>query len=628
MTSEPIANYGMLSDCRSAALVSAAGSVDWLCFPRFDSPSVFGRILGQDAGFWSIRPVGEHSSARGYLGPTMVLETVHTTAGGTVTVTDALVLGEGNRGHELGAGAPGTLLRQVACLEGEGEVEIEVVFAPRPEYGLIVPLLSGTAGGILVSGGADVLAFSTPVPFDLAGEAARARLVLRAGETLGFALHHRHSWQGEPSFWSQEDIARRLEDTLEGWGSWSRMHQKYVGPWQDLVAASGRILQALTFYPTGAIVAAPTTSLPEVAGGTRNWDYRYTWIRDASMTLQALWVAACPDEAGKFFQFLATAAASRLSTGPELQIMYGIGGERELSERELAHLPGWRGSSPVRVGNGAWNQRQLDVYGELLDAAATLPGYLNDMEPGTRLFLANAADTAASRWQSQDQGIWEVRGAPRHYLHSKLMCWVAVDRAIGLAGVLDAEDRVPHWKQARAQLADSIRTNGWNDTAGAYTQAYGSEDLDASALMLSIVGCIPADDPRMLATIDAIENRLTDSRGLVYRYQTDDGLTGEEGTFLLCTFWLAHALALAGQTQRARTVFERAAGFATDLGLLAEEVAPDSNELLGNFPQAFSHIGLVNAAWAIRTAEDKARPPAAGDGDAPEQNWTFPPSRN
>ena len=611
MTSEPIANYGMLSDCRSAALVSAAGSVDWLCFPRFDSPSVFGRILGEDAGFWSIRPAALPSSARRYLGPTMVLETVHTTAGGTVTVTDALVLGEGNRGHELGAGAPGTLLRQVACLVGE--VEMEVVFAPRPEYGLIVPLLSGTAAGILVSGGADVLAFSTPVPFVLAGDAARTTLVLRAGDVLGFALHHQHSWQGEPSFWSQEDIARRLEDTLEGWGSWSRMHQRYVGPWQDLVAASGRILQALTFYPTGAIVAAPTTSLPEVAGGTRNWDYRYTWIRDASMTLQALWVAACPDEAGKFFQFLATAAASRLSTGAELQIMYGVGGERDLSERELAHLPGWRGSSPVRVGNGAWNQRQLDVYGELLDAAATLPEYLIDMEPGTREFLADAADTAASRWQSQDQGIWEVRGAPRHYLHSKLMCWVAVDRAIGLAGVLDAEDRVPHWKQVRAQLADSIRTNGWNDTAGAYTQAYGSEDLDASALMLSIVGCVPADDPRMLATIDAIEHRLTDSRGLVYRYQTDDGLTGEEGTFLLCTFWLAHALALAGQTQRARTVFERAAGFATDLGLLAEEVAPDSNELLGNFPQAFSHIGLVNAAWAIRTAEDKARPPS---GDA------------
>ncbi|XAS66992.1 glycoside hydrolase family 15 protein [Micrococcaceae bacterium Sec5.7] len=615
MTSEPIANYGMLSDCRSAALVSSSGSVDWLCFPRFDGPSVFGRILGEDAGFWLIRPAAPHSSTRRYLGPTMVLETVHTTAGGTVTVTDTLALGDGNRGHELGAGAPGTLLRQVACTEGE--VEVEMAFAPRPEYGLVRPLLQEAGGGISVHGGADVLAFSTPVPFALNGGAAHARPVLRAGDVLGFALHHQNSWLGDPSFWSQEEIARRIEDTLEGWGSWSQLHQSYDGPWQDLVASSGRLLQALTFYPTGAIVAAPTTSLPEVAGGTRNWDYRYTWIRDASMTLQALWVAACPDEAGKFFQFLATAAADRLSSGDELQIMYGIGGERDLSERELAHLPGWRDSAPVRVGNGAWDQRQLDVYGELLDAAATLPEYLNDLEPGTRQFLADAADAAASRWQSTDQGIWEVRGAPRHYLHSKLMCWVAVDRAISLAGVLNAEERVPHWMQTRAQLADSIRMNGWNETANAYTQAYGSEDLDASSLMLSIVGFVPADDPRMLATIDAIEDRLTDSRGLVYRYQADDGLSGEEGTFLLCTFWLAHALALAGQTRRARAVFERAAGFATDLGLLAEEVAPDSSELLGNFPQAFSHIGLVNAAWAIHTAEDEDGPAAAGAGDAP-----------
>ncbi|XTR52196.1 glycoside hydrolase family 15 protein [Pseudarthrobacter sp. So.54] len=451
MTSEPIASYGMLSDCRSAALVSAAGSVDWLCFPRFDSPSVFGRILGEDAGYWSIRPAAPHSSSRRYLGPTMVLETVHTTAAGTVTVTDALVLGDGNRGHELGAGAPGTLLRQVACIDGE--VEMEVMFTPRPDYGLIRPLLYGTPGGLLVRGGADVLAFSTQVAFDLEGGEARAKPVLRTGDVLGFALHHQNPGRVPPVFWNQEDIALRLEDTLAGWESWSQMHQSYDGPWQDLVASSGRVLQALMFYPTGAIVAAPTTSLPEVVGGTRNWDYRYTWIRDASMTLQALWVAACPDEAGKFFQFLATAAAGRLSNGGELQIMYGIGGERDLSERVLAHLPGWRGSAPVRVGNGAWDQRQLDVYGELLDAAATLPEYLNDLEPGTRHFLADAADAAASRWQSTDQGIWEVRGAPRHYLHSKLMCWVAVDRAIGLAGLLNAEARVPHWVQTRAQLA-------------------------------------------------------------------------------------------------------------------------------------------------------------------------------
>jgi GH15 family glucan-1,4-alpha-glucosidase len=600
MTSDRIADYALLSDCRSAALVSATGSVDWLCFPRFDSPSVFGRILGEEAGSWTICPAGTAASTRRYVGPTMVLETVCTTPDGTATVTDALVLGDGNRGHDLGAGSPGVLLRQVSCISGS--VDMDVVFAPRPEYGLIRPLIRDTAGGLIVRGGADVLALSTRVQFHLSGDGARARLSLSEGESAGFALHHRQSWQDPPPFWDQEEISRRLADTVEGWTSWSGLHQNYHGPWQDLVGASGRFLQALTYFPTGAIVAAPTTSLPEAVGGSRNWDYRYTWIRDASMTLQALWVAACPDEAGKFFQFLATAVASQ-PPGGDLQIMYGVGGEHDLSERELAHLPGWRSSSPVRVGNGAWRQRQLDVYGELLDAAATLPGYLAALDPDTRRFLADSADAAASRWQNTDQGIWEVRGEPRHFLHSKLMCWVAVDRAISLSDVLGARERVPAWEDARDQIAGAIHANGWSDAANAYTQSFGSDELDASSLLLSIVGFLPADDPRMLATIEAIEQRLTDARGLVYRYRAPDGLSGEEGTFLLCTFWLAQALALAGDTQHAREVFGRAAGFATDLGLLAEEVAPDSNDLLGNFPQAFSHIGLVNAAWAISTAE-------------------------
>ncbi|MDQ0849864.1 GH15 family glucan-1,4-alpha-glucosidase [Arthrobacter sp. B3I9] len=612
MSSEPIADYALLSDCCSAALVSAAGSVDWLCFPRFDSPSVFGRILGRDAGFWSVRPVGDHTSTRRYLGSTLVLETTHTAPGGVLTVTDALVLGDGKRGHDLGADSPGTLLRQVACTEGS--VDVEIVISARPGYALAPPLVGVTQGGIHFRAGESGLSFSTPVSFELTADAARAGLDLRAGDVTGFAVSFQADGSREPVFWSQAEITRRLEDTVQGWTSWAELHQNYQGPWRDLVACSGRILQALTYYPTGAIVAAPTTSLPEVAGGTRNWDYRYSWIRDASMTLQALWVAACPDEAGKFFQFLATEAASQLASGEELQIMFGVGGERELPERELAHLPGWRGSSPVRVGNGAWNQRQLDVYGELLDAAATLPEYLAELPPDTRMFLADAADAAAARWQSTDNGIWEVRGEQRHYLHSKLLCWVALDRAISLAGLLQSEDKVPQWTESRDRIAASIRTEGWSEAAKAYTQSYGSEDLDASALMLSIVGFLPPDDPRMLATIEAIEQRLTDPRGLVYRYRSDDGFPGEEGTFMLCTFWLAHALALAGRTDRARAVFERAAAFATDLGLLAEEVAPDSSELLGNFPQAFSHIGLVNAAWAISEAEARGRR-GTGRGD-------------
>jgi GH15 family glucan-1,4-alpha-glucosidase len=580
--------------------------VDWLCFPHFDSPSVFGRLLGPEAGHWSIRPEGESTATRRYLGPTMLLETVHRTRTGSVTVTDALVTGAGERGHGLGTGSPGALVRWVECTEGT--MRVAAAFAPRPEYGLVEPVLREVPGGLRVRGGADVLALSAPVPFTLDGATARAQLELQAGEGLGFALLHGSSWAAPPPLWDQEHIAARLADTRDAWASWSRLHQDYSGPYADLVCTSGRVLQALTFAPTGAIVAAPTTSLPEEAGGGRNWDYRYAWIRDASMTLQALWVAACPDEAGKFFGFLADAGASQLHAG-DLQIMYGIGGQRDLSERTLDHLPGWAGSAPVRVGNAAWRQRQLDVYGELLGAAARLPQTLEDAEPETRTFLADAADAAAARWQGTDRGIWEVRGEPQHFLHSKLMCWVALDRAIALADVLQARDRVGHWTRTRAEIAAAIHEKGWNERANAYTQAFGTELLDASALMLSITGFLPGDDPRMLATIEAVQERLTDARGLVYRYLGADGLPGTEGTFLMCTFWLAHALALVGRTGQAREAFDRAASFATDLGLLAEEVAPDGTELLGNFPQAFSHIGLVNAAWAIGEAE-AARPGA------------------
>ena len=606
MSERPIGDYGLLSDCRSAALVSSQGSVDWLCFPRFDSPAVFSRLLGEEAGHWAIRPVGRADCTRRYVGPSLVLESTYRTNDGAVTVTDALAVGAGERGHDLGAGSAGVLLRSVSCTRGAVDVEVE--FAPRPEYGLIHPLLGEVSGGLLVRGGADVLALSSAVPFEVDGPTARARVSMWAGDTLGFALHHQLSWQEPPALWCQADIADRLADTVGAWESWSQLHQGYRGPWQELVDVSGRVLQGLTFFPTGAMVAAPTTSLPESVGGTRNWDYRYTWIRDASMTLQALWVAACPDEASKFFAFLAHAAASQLPRGDDLQIMFGVGGERDLSERELAHLPGWRGSAPVRVGNGAWNQRQLDVYGELLDAAARLPDVLAELDDDTRRFLADVADAAAARWSDTDQGIWEVRGDPQHFLHSKLMCWVALDRAIALADVLSAGDRVDSWRETREQVAAAIHREGWNERVGAFTQAFGSAELDASALMLAIVGFLPGDDPKMIATIDAIEEHLTDVRGLVYRYRSHDGLPGEEGTFLLCTFWLAHALALAGRTTRARAVFERAAAFVTDLGLLAEEVSPSGDELLGNFPQAFSHIGLVNAAWAISEAENQRTP--------------------
>lgn len=601
MSDLPIADYALLSDCRSAVLVSRAGSIDWVCFPRFDGPSVFARLLDDQAGHWSIHAVDASEVSRRYIEGTMVLETTFRTPTGSAMLVDAMAIGRNERGHQLGADSPGVLLRSVSCQSGTVEMELE--YAPRPEYGLIHPLLRPIQGGVVARGGADVLVLSSPMELHIDSSIAHARFTLRAGEQAGFALQHRASWEKAPQVYTQAAVLDSLRDTQVGWRTWSDIHQRYKGPWQDLVHHSGRVLQALMFRPTGAIVAAPTTSLPESIGGERNWDYRYTWIRDASLTLEALWVAACPDEASWFFAWMAGAVATQLRRGADLQIMFGVGGEHDLSERTLSHLTGWRASRPVRVGNGAWNQCQLDVYGELLGAARRLRDQLSELDEVTRGFLVEVADAAAARWQEPDQGIWEVRGDPQDFLYSKLMCWVALDCAIDLADTLHAHARIEAWTATREQIRDAILKRGWSEKAKAFTQAFGSDELDASALMMPIVGFLPATDPRMRATIDTISERLTDANGLVYRYRASDGLAGEEGTFLLCTFWLAHAQALAGEVERAKATFERAVTYVNDVGLLAEEVDQASGELLGNFPQAFSHIGLVNAAWAISQAE-------------------------
>jgi GH15 family glucan-1,4-alpha-glucosidase len=601
VSTTPIADYALLSDRHSAALVSRDGSVDWLCFPRFDSPSVFCRLLSDQGGRWSIRAAEPETITRRYLDRTMVLETTCRTRTGTIVAIDALAMGKGNRGHELGQAAPHLVLRRVTCTEGT--VDVEQVFAPRPEYGLIYPLIETVEGGLLATGGSDVLVLSCSSALEVDQSTAVGRRRLGEGESAGFALHHcKQAEMGMARLWSQAEIADWLDDTVSAWESWSEIHQAYEGPWRHLVHHSGRVLQALSFEPTGAICAAATTSLPETVGGNRNWDYRYAWIRDASFTIEALWVAACPDEANQFFEYLTTSAATSVRRGGDLQIMFGIGGERDLSERELPHLDGWRGSAPVRVGNGAWQQRQLDVYGELLSSVYRLSDSVPDLGPATRRFLMELADAAAVVWKEPDQGIWEIRGEPRHFLYSKLLCWVALDRAVALADRIDARPRVAGWKRAREEIRHAILSSGWSDRANAFTQSFGSDDLDAGSLMIPLVGFLPASDPRVLATIDAIEDRLTDERGLVYRYRSHDGLEGEEGTFLLCTFWLAEACALGGQLDRARTMFERAAAFVNDVGLLSEEVDA-SGELLGNFPQAFSHIGLINAAWAISEGE-------------------------
>ncbi|MDP9865776.1 MULTISPECIES: glycoside hydrolase family 15 protein [Streptosporangium] len=598
MSTRPIGDHALLSDCRSAALVTSDGSVDWLCFPRFDSPAVFARLLDEDAGHWSIRPAGPAEATRRYLEDSLVLETTFRNQDGTVVLLDALALGGRERGHSLGASSPGVLLREVTCVEGS--VPLEMTYAPRPEFGLVHPLMEPVRGGLVARGGAHVLTLSAPVDLTVSDSTARAAVTLRAGQRLCLALQASWGWAPEPPRRHPWRVHRRLKDTVAGWRSWSRLHTGYRGPWQEQVGQSGRVLRALTFSPTGAIVAAATTSLPESVGGERNWDYRYTWIRDTSFTLQALATATCELEEASFFSFLARAAATELDRGVDLQIMYGVGGERDLSERLLPHLDGWRGSAPVRVGNDAWRQRQIDVYGELLDAAWQLYGDAGRLDRLTRSFLVGVAETAARRWQEPDQSLWEVRGPSRHYVHSKLMCWVALDRAVALAPTLGATGRVAEWERTRERIRAEILARGWSERVGAFTQTFETDDLDASVLMMPLVGFLPGDDPRVRATVEAVAAHLTDARGLVHRYHSADGLPGGEGTFLLCTFWLAHALALAGRGGPARKAFETAASYANDVGLLAEEVDSVTGEPIGNFPQAFSHIGLINAARAIR----------------------------
>ncbi|MFO7964050.1 MAG: glycoside hydrolase family 15 protein [Desulfobacterales bacterium] len=603
MSRLPIGDYALVSDCHTAGLISRAGSIDWLPFPRFDSPAVFCRLLDDRGGHFSICPVQVDEIRRAYREEALCLKTIFRNESSEVVLEDMLAVGPNDTGHELGAEVPHTVIRRLRCTNGKTDIVIE--FEPRPEYGLISPVLRKTDEGVIAQGGAACLFLTSPIDLDIDYFSGRTTFKIESGDAYFFALEYRSTSEARPEAWPVGKTRRYFDGTLHGWHTWSAMHQNYQGPYRDMVHHSGRVLQGLTYYPTGAIVAAPTTSLPETVGGVRNWDYRYTWIRDASFTHHALWVAACPDEAYRFFDFMASAAVAQVQTGRDIQIVFGIGGEHDLSERELPHLSGWRGSRPVRVGNGAWTQRQIDVYGELLDAAFRMKDYLEKTDRVTRHFMAVMADAAAERWRIKDQGIWEIRGPAQHFVYSKIMCWVALDRAIALADILEATDKVAVWKEVREQIADAVSAKGWNENIGAFTQTFENEVLDASNLMIPIVGFLPGDDPRVISTIAAVERELTDANGLVYRYRSADGLEGEEGTFLLCTFWLAHALALAGKPEKAREAFERAAAYMNDVGLLAEEIDGTTGELIGNFPQAFSHIGLINAAWAISEAENK-----------------------
>jgi len=593
-----IGDYGFVSDCHSAALVDRAGSVDWWCVPRFDSPSVFGRLLDPAAGHWSLCPSAAFESTRRYVPDSLVLQTVFTTAGGEVTVTDALGLESGARGHEIGLRSPHVLLRRV---EGsKGAVEMVTEFAPRMEYGLTVPNILASEDWMAARGGPVVLALSGGVTLSPEPGCVRARFTVHAGEQVDFRVAYTPS--SEPDAAGGDDPTA-LEDTIAGWESWAQLHDGYQGRHQEAVRRSSLVLQGLTYQPTGAVVAAATTSLPEKVGEDLNFDYRYAWLRDLSLTIRSLWIAACPDEANRLFRWIAD-AGGHLAEDERVQIMYGVAGERDLTEHELTHLAGYRDSRPVRIGNAAWDQEQLDVLGEVLDAVEQLRDELGELGEPTRELLITLANRAATTWREPDAGMWEARDQQRQYVSSKVMCWVALDRAVRLAPLLGDGVQLERWEEARERVRTAVLDKAWSERAGAYTGAFGSDDLDASVLLLPLVRFLPATDERMWATIEAIERELGDI-GLVRRWPEDPM------GFLICTYWLVECLALGGEVGRAEEWFERATSYANDLGLLAEEADPDRKELLGNYPQAFSHVGLINAAWRLTEAAAPAPKKAA-----------------
>jgi GH15 family glucan-1,4-alpha-glucosidase len=582
-------DYALLGDCQSAALVSREGSIDWWCVPRFDSGACFAALLGTpDNGRFLIAPVAESQSSRRYLSGTMVLETEHDTPTGRVRVVDCLAMGRDRP----------VLVRMVEGLSGEVAMRLELVV--RFDYGSIVPWVRSGDGVWTAVAGPDGLELQTPV--EVRGEDLKtvAEFSVKRRERVTFEL----GWF--PSH--ERDFVRRngpalVTRTTKYWRNWSaRCH--YDGRWHEPVMRSLLALESLTYTLTGGIVAAPTTSLPETLGGSRNWDYRYCWVRDATLTLEALIAAGYRDEAERWRTWLLRAAAG----DPErLQTMYGVAGERRLTEIELDWLPGYGNARPVRIGNAAHEQLQLDVYGELADVL--WQGVRADMmlSHESWALLRLLLTTLEARWREPDEGIWEVRGPRRHFTHSKVMCWVAFDRAIAIAEAMGFDGSLDKWRGIANEIHDEVCERAYNTELGAFTQSYDSSDLDAAVLMIPLVGFLPGTDPMVASTVERIGRDVSDggltSHGFVMRYvpthDSVDGIGEREGVFLPCSFWMVEALALAKKTDAALALFERLLTVANDVGLYAEEYDPEAPRLLGNFPQAFTHLALVAAAHTL-----------------------------
>jgi GH15 family glucan-1,4-alpha-glucosidase len=604
----PIADYAFLSNCHTGALVAPDGAVDWLCVPSFDSPSVFGSLLDRGAGAFRLGPFGiNHPATRHYEPGTNVLATTWRTPTGWVLVRDALTMGPWDHEDAITPhsrppaddDADHMLVRMVECLEGR--VEVDLVCEPVFDYGRVPAewsLVDGGRHAADASGAGVTFRLATDMALGIEGDRVRARHSLEQGERAYCAL----SWAEDLAAPADvEEAHGRLEATVRFWRRWLANARLPDHRWRELIQRSALAIKGLTYMPTGATVAALTTSLPETPGGERNWDYRYTWMRDATFTLQALHFLNLDWEADEFMQFVADLEPNHDGA---LQIMYGIDGRRDLTESTLDELSGYEGARPVRIGNGAFDQRQNDVFGAVLDSVFLHTRRSKRLPRRLWPIVQSQAEGAAGVWREPDQGIWEARGAPQHYVSSKLMCWVAMDRAAELAGIQGEAELQGTWREAADEIKADILEHGV-DGRGVLRQHYETDALDASVLLAPIFGFLPHDDERLRATVLAIDEELTE-HGFVLRYktdETDDGLSGKEGTFLICSFWLVSALAVVGEFQRARDLMERLLRIASPLGLFAEEYDADTGRHLGNFPQAFSHLALIEAAGRIILAE-------------------------
>jgi GH15 family glucan-1,4-alpha-glucosidase len=589
-----IEDYGLIGDLQTAGLVGRDGSVEWLCLPRFDSASCFSALLGDEQhGRWLVAPAGEVSgTSRRYRPGTLVLETEFETADGVVRVIDFMP----RRG-----GGPPRLMRIVEGVRGRVPMRMEL--SVRPDYASVKPWVEPVPDGAVAIAGPDKFRLSTPLPLDIEDGSVNAQFTVVEGARERLTLSWHLSYEESPPV---EDADSALARTEDWWTQWSS-RCSYEGPYRDEVLTSLIVLKAMTCEPTGGVIAAPTTSLPEDLGGERNWDYRYCWLRDSVLALEALLAAGYTEEGGAFRDFLL-----RVGTGdPEaIQIMYGVAGERRLTEFELEHLPGYEGSKPVRVGNAASEQFQLDVYGEVAGVLFAGVEVTGAIEPHLWPRWRAIIEHVETIWHKPDDGIWEARGPQRHYTYSKVMAWVVFDRGVRLAERFALEAPLDRWRQIRDEIHSEVCERGYDSERRTFTQYYGSKELDASVLNIPLVGFLPGTDERVVGTIDAVWGELGRD-AFVSRYstaETDDGLTGDEGQFLACSFWLVSALAQANRTDEARNLFERLLGLANDLGLLAEEYDVARRRQVGNFPQAFSHLALILAARNIADAEAGGSP--------------------